>query len=458
MAQLYIDIMRELCQSGYEALLVGGPVRDLLLGREPVDFDVATNATPDQVQAVLGDNYKICLAGANFKVTIVTRDREQVEVATYRTDESFGHGHKDFIVKAASSFEEDSERRDFTFNALGMCLTGDILDYHNGIEDLQKRVVRFVSTSRGVADCNKNGTQTIEDDPLRMVRAARFLAFINGAFDPSTFQAIRERAYLLDTVPRERIRMELFKAMATKHASRFFFALQETGLLERFLPSLSKCYGHAHGRHHFEDVFEHCMLVGDSISTKYPVVKLAGYLHDVGKPISAARNEKGELMFIGHEKTGADILRQELAELRFSLEEVDTITKLTRYHMSSITKESTPHTIRRLIHKFTENGVNYKEFLRLKVADRAGNLRRNKFTISEIKKLQLLFENILFSSEPAAFSVKDLAINGNDVMKLLNVKPGPIVGTTLNALLQLVLEDPSLNTVETLSQLVSQGL
>jgi putative nucleotidyltransferase with HDIG domain len=446
MSHLYVEIMKTLCQSGYEALLVGGPVRDLLLGKQPVDFDVATNATPVQVQSIL-HNYKLCLAGSNFKVVIVTRDKEQVEVATYRTEESFGHGHKDFNVRTASSFQEDSERRDFTFNSLGMCLTGDILDYHNGIEDLQKRVVKFV----------KNGTQTIEDDPLRMIRAARFLASINGTFDKSTFEAIQQRAYLLDTIPKERIRMELLKAMTTRYASRFFFALHESGLLERILPSLSKCYNHPHGRHHFEDVFEHCMLVGDGISTQFPLVKLAGYLHDVGKPISVDYNEEGHLTFIGHEKSGAEVLCQELSELRFSIDEVKQITDLVRYHMSSFNSDCTSRSVRRLLHKFTENGVNYKDFLRLKIADRAGNLSKNRFTISQIKQRINFFEEVLFGQEPVAFSVKDLAIDGNDVIRLLNVKPGPVVGKVLNDLLQLVLDEPSLNTVENLSQLVSQG-
>jgi tRNA nucleotidyltransferase (CCA-adding enzyme) len=444
MAPLYIDIMRDLCQKGYEALLVGGPVRDLLLGKEPSDFDVATNATPDVVQDVLRQKYKVSLVGSNFKVVIVSRDREQVEVATYRTEESFGHGHKEFHVQAASSFQEDSERRDFTFNSLGMCLTGDILDYHNGIEDLAKRVVRFV----------KNGTQTIDDDPLRMIRACRFLASINGTFDAETFEAIKSRVHLLETIPKERIRLELVKAMKTKHASRFFFALYDAGILEKILPSLARCYEHPHGRFHFEDVFEHCMLVGDTVSTKCYLIKLAGYLHDVGKPISAAYNDEGQLTFIGHEKTGAAVLREELASLKFSQSEIGYITNLVRYHMSTVRPDSSAQSIRKLLHKFNENGVNYIDFVRLKIADRAGNLKKQRLLLSEARQLITLFESELYGAEKAAFSITDLVVSGRDVMAELGIKPGPLVGKVLKELLQLVLEDPSLNTREELLSLI----
>ena len=443
MAQLYIDVIRDLCQHGYEALLVGGPVRDLLLGKEPNDFDVATNATPEKVKEVLAQRFKVVLVeGSRFPVAIVYRDKEQVEVATYRREQSFGHGHKDFDVQIAPSFEVDSERRDFTFNSLGMCLTGDIIDHHNGIEDLRKRVVRFVN----------DPVKRITEDPIRMIRACRFLAAINGIFDASSFAAMSSLADLLDTIPKERIQKELLKAMKIKNASRFFFALYESGLLIKILPSLARCYNHPHGRHHFEDVFEHSMLVGDAISTRCPLVKFSGYVHDVGKPIAAEIDEDSNVTFIGHEKKGAKILEKELSELKFSIFEVKFVANLVRYHMSVAMPDSSSKSVRKLLHKFNENGVNYINFIRLKVADRAGNLKKNHFTFSELKSIIRLFESQLFSENEvkAAFSITDLAVNGKDVMEFLGIKPGPKVGQILKDLLQLVIEDPDLNTREAL--------
>lgn len=446
MSELYIDIIKELCKNGFDALLVGGPVRDILLGKEPNDFDVATNATPVEVKNILDSKFKVVLVdGSRFPVAIVYRSKEQVEVATFRTEESFGSGHKEFNVSISSTFEEDSKRRDFTFNSLGMCLIGDIIDHHNGIDDLRKKIVKFV----------EDPYKRIQEDPIRMIRACRFLANIDGLFDKNTFDAIKELSYLINTIPKERIQKEIIKAMKIKYASRFFYALYDTGLLKDILPSLNNCYDFPHGKHHFETVFEHNMLVGDSISTKCPLIKLTGYLHDVGKPISAEIDDSENITFFEHNKTGADILKKELKILKFSTFEIKFITDLVQHHMAASGKDRTDKSIRRLLYKFDIDNVNYMDFIRLKIADRSGNLKKDKFTISEIKETVKIFEKQIYNTQ-VVLNTTELKINGVEIMNILNVKPGPIIGKVLKELLQLVIDNPELNDNEYLTMYVEE--
>lgn len=442
---LYFEIIKELDKHNFEGVLVGGAVRDFLTGEEPVDYDVATNADPETVKEIFESKYKVSLVGQSFKVCIIRDNAETVEVATYRKERSTGYGHKEFEILKADTLEEDTCRRDLTINSLAICAVGDIIDYHDGLNDLEKKIIKFVN----------NAVERIEEDPIRMIRACRFLAKINGTFDKDSFLAIQKRAHLIDTVPKERIKLEIIKAMKNKYSSRFFYALHEGGLLSKIFPSLSKCYNHPHGNHHLEDIFEHSMLVGDAISTKCPLIKLAGYLHDVGKPESVAYDSEWNIEnFIGHEKIGAYIVEKELLELRFSLKEIQYIKSIISVHMRSLNNISGKG-LRKLIRDFESLNIRYIDFLRIKIADRCGNLKKDKLIISEIKEKIRLFENEIYSqNENKAFSIKDLKINGEDILKQTGLKPGPEIGNILKRLFEIVLEDPCLNTKEKLLTLI----
>jgi tRNA nucleotidyltransferase (CCA-adding enzyme) len=435
---LYIKIIQKLRQEKFEVYMVGGVVRDILSGVDPDDIDLVTNATPDQIRRIFEEIYSIKYKGNIFGVSIVTNGIETIEVATYRTEKSTGHGHKDFDVNFTDDLLLDIKRRDFTFNAMPMCpITCEVLDIFGGREDLKNRVVRFVG----------NPFERINDDPERMFRAARMAAKLRGNLTNETLQAIRAKAHLAHNISRERIRIEILKAMKCREASRFFYILYDTGLLHIILPSLTRCYKHPHGKHHFEDVFEHQMLTGDYISTKCPLIKLTGYLHDCGKPEAYIRLQDGS--FIDHHKIGEEILRKELLDLKFSLKEIDFIAGLTRIHMQLRDKDPSKKAIRKFLLICNERKIHYTSFLRLRIADKMASLKKVP-TYTNFKNFIRRIEECIFEEEKQILGLKDLAIDGYDIMKALNLPPGKEVGKKLKELLELVLEDPTLNEKEKL--------
>jgi tRNA nucleotidyltransferase/poly(A) polymerase len=276
-----------------------------------------------------------------------------------------------------------------------------------------------------------------------MLRAARFAAKIDGKIEEKSFLAIKENKELIKTIPMERIRLETLKAMETPKPSVFFTICQEAGILEYFFPSLASCWKHEHGRFHEEDIFEHCMMTGDALTYPCVLLRLTAYLHDVGKPLAWKRNGDGS--FVNHEKIGRDLLVEELNNLRFSTEEILFVTKIVKLHMSQL-QNLTPKAARKLLARLTKDGVASENLIRLKIADFKGarRLTLSPLKISQVKNIIKSIVSVV--SEPnAAFSIKDLAIDGEDVMKMLNVKPGPIVGQVLKELFEIVLEHPELN-------------
>lgn len=418
------DIIKRLCECGYHAYITGGVVRDTLAGLPSDDEDIVTNATPDELQSIFQDCH-VLTVGKSFGVTLV----DGIEVATYRADRYAGLNARDCEVSFVETLNEDLARRDFTINAMAFCqFTGDVVDPFDGRVDLNNRLIRFVGKPE----------DRINEDPNRIIRACRFRAKLQGKFEKSTLEALKKHAhYIHDYVANERIRLEILKSMEIKRASLFFQSLFEIGALHYIFPSLAGCVGHDHGKHHREDVFTHCMICGDHISTKFPLLKLAGYLHDVGKP--EAWTDDGR--FIGHERVGAEIVRSELVRLRFSLDEIEKIEGLIRTHMSAraALHEISPKVAHKLLAEFALRHVDFRDFLRLRVADRVANLHRENIPFDTFRAMYKKFYYVL-NTPKAPFTVKDLAVNGRDVMELLDVPPGPVVGKILRALFALVLE------------------
>jgi putative nucleotidyltransferase with HDIG domain len=427
-------IIQKLCENGCKAYLTGGAVRDLFLGIEPNDYDVVTEAIPEQVETFFSDQ-KVSVVGKSFEVCLING----IEIAGYRKDTYFGLSDKNCEIEPAETLEEDLGRRDFTINAMAFCpYTGELIDPYNGMIDVERKVIKFVG----------NPKDRIYEDPCRIIRACRFLAKINGSFDEETFQSLKEYAYFVrDYVAPERIRLEILKAMDTKKASLFFLSLDSIGALEYIFPSLAACFIDG-GPYHAEDVFAHSMVVGDSIGTKCPLTKLAGYLHDIGKPEAAA--EDGS--FIGHEKVGSELAEKELKRLKFSNEEVDYISNLISLHMLNI-NNAKGRGIRRAISKLHSRSIPYGEWLRLKFADTTGNLKKGSYSLNHKKSLVRKIESEFFKERPA-FSVKDLEISGHDVMNTLNLSPGKEVGNILKYLYDIVLFYPQANNRNTLINLL----
>lgn len=432
-------IIHTLCQNNYHAHIVGGAVRDYLLGEEPKDFDIVTNATIEEM-VQLFQSEKIDLVGANFQVAIING----VEVASYRADSYSGFELTGTIK--ATSIEEDLSRRDLTINSMALCpISGDLIDLFDGRADLSNRIIRFVG----------NPVDRIKEDPCRILRACRFAAKINGEFEEETLDALRNKSILIKSIAPERIRIEIMKAMETKHASLFFDKLYEIYGLDHILPTLANCYGLYGGKYHGENVGLHCMLAGDAISTKYPLLKLAGYLHDIGKYSTCETDEDGEVSFHQHEKVGAETVRQELKDLKFSNDEIKYVSDIVYYHMRQI-RDASPKAIRRLISDIRKDNVCHNDLIRIRIADRVGNLAKADHTTAEIRQMVLAFETEFLRAGNSAFSIKDLKIGGEDVMMVKNIGPGKEVGRILKELFEAVIESPELNEREMLLDILEE--
>jgi len=432
------NIIRKLCKCGYDAYIVGGAVRDIFLGIKFKDVDIVTSATPDEIIEIFSDR-KVKTVGKSFNVVLV----DGIEVATYRHDKYNGLSSKNVEISFAETLEEDLSRRDLTVNSLAFCqYTGDIVDPFNGREDLKNKIIRFTGDAK----------QRIYEDPDRIIRACRFLAKLNGTFENETFEALKEYSHLIkDHVSPERIRMEILKAMSIPKASLFFNALHDIGALQYIFPKLNLSFGLEHGKYHNEDVGTHNLLCGDNISNRCVYLKLSGYLHDVGK-VESYENIEGDVSFKGHEKAGYEIVKNELQNLKFSINEVNFISNLVKLHMRNYT---TPKSIRRFLRVCDENKVTYRDVLRLRIADRKANLKRTKFNISDIKDIINRIEFEQQKEPPNKFG--DLKINGNEIMEITGLKPGKEVGKILKYLLDLVTDNPELNIKEDLKELVSKG-
>ncbi|MFO7749239.1 MAG: CCA tRNA nucleotidyltransferase [Desulfobacteraceae bacterium] len=424
-------IIKKLHSRGYKAYIAGGAVRDMVMAEPVMDFDIVTNARLDEIQWVFR-NEKVKTAGSTFKICLVNT----VEVAACRSG------------KAGAFFpQSDLERRDFTMNSMAWDSTENcIIDPFFGQRDIAEKIVRFTQDPQ----------MRIKEDPLRMVRACRFAAKLNGRIASDSLDAIQNHRHLVaGKVPFERIRMEILKAMACERPSLFFRTLHTTGLLGYILPCLERCVGLDGGPHHGETVFEHCMLTGDALSSRRPLLRLAGFLHDAGK-YDAAVQKNGSLSFPGHEKKSEAILA-DLETLKFSTRELAYIHGIITVHMRPLTENSTPRAVRRLLAKLEQLGLGWDDFMRMRIADKQANRHPGKkaYTLSETKiRLRLLKNQTGENRGSSAFTIKELAITGREVMAVLDIPPGPRVGEILAALLEKVLDDPALNTPEKLKELM----
>ena len=431
---MHNELSQILIKNGFECYLVGGAVRDYYLDEKSSDYDLATNAKPHEINDIFKGR-KISNVGETFKVAIV----DGIEIATFRKDVYFGGSDKNCVIKYADNIEEDLARRDLTMNSLAKCMkTNRIIDPFGGIKDIVCKQIRFVGKAE----------DRIKEDPNRMIRAARFYTKIGGgaSFAEETISAIKENLGLFHLIAKERIRLEIMKAMKIKIASNFFIALHQLEMLQFIFPTLDLSWAHDGGPHHSEDVFTHMMVAGDYVSTRCPIMKLTAYLHDIGKVKAYNVDERS---FIGHEVYGEHIARKELRNLKFSNDEVETIARYTRFHMRNT--HGKDKSIRKLIRELHENGLNYRAHTRLKCADRAGNFSKKNFKFSEIKNILLTYENLFDTiNKNSVFSIRDLTINGNDVIQVLNLAPGRIIGLALNFALEAIIDNKVNNSKDEL--------
>lgn len=413
--EFVLSIIRRLIEHGHRAHIVGGALRDALLGNEPKDWDVATDATPDRIHHLFHDLRRFDLKHGT--VTLVYQ-RRHYEVTTFRGATGFGH-----------SIEEDLAHRDFTFNAMAYDITdGKIIDPFNGRSDITGRVVRAVL----------NPSERFQEDPLRMIRAIRFAVELGYSIDPETLTAVCFLAHTIDGVARERIRDEPLKILLARKPSKGFNLMRKTGLLKRILPELLEGYRKRQNDYHRYTIYRHIMETIDSVVPD-PVLRLSALFHDIAKP-RVRKKANGRWRFLGHAAASAELTKQIMTRLRFSNDMIARVTNLIGNHMFEYKRELTERALRRFVKRAGPDNID--DLIKLRRADDLAHGWGRGFE-TDLDAFRARIHSLLTQSPP--LTVSDLAVNGDDVMNLLGIRPGPEVGETLDRLVNLVIENPEFN-------------
>lgn len=438
-------------EAGYKIYLVGGCVRDLLSGRAIKDWDFTTSATPEEILKLFPDGFydnKFGTVGIPLEKPEENEHKGVVEVTTFRTETVYKDRRHPEQVKWGKTVEEDLSRRDFTINAMAMELrieNGElrIIDPYNGQEDIKNKLIR------AVGDPNLR----FKEDALRLMRAIRFATQLAFHIDEATLRAIIEDAPLLAEISQERIRDEFMKILASEYPYEGVMLLKNTNLLKYIIPELLEGVDFSQerpGRHHKTDVFTHNLLALKYCASKDPLVRFATLMHDIAKPRVARQDEEGYVIFHNHEMAGAKMARDIADRLRFSKKEKEKISMLIRWHMFTVDEHITDTAVRRFIRRI---GVeNVRDMMDLRIGDRLGGGTQT----AESWRLKLFKERVEKQLEPAPFSINDLAIDGHDVIKELNMKPGPKIGEILQKLFEEVDEDLEKNTREYLLKRIKE--
>jgi tRNA nucleotidyltransferase (CCA-adding enzyme) len=427
-------VVTALIAAQHDAYVVGGCVRDAIRGVDPQDWDVATDATPDEIQAL----FTRSLYTNRFGTVIVRSGEHEVEVTTYRVEADYADHRRPEHVAFTDSLRADLSRRDFTMNAMAWRpgpdgRGGELVDLFGGQADLAARVLRAVGEPE----------ERFREDALRMLRAVRFATLLELRIDARTVDAIRANAHLAETLSGERINQEMTKILGAAHPSVAFRMLSDVGLLAVICPELEECKKTPQDKVAAQNVFEHSLATLDATPANDLALRLAGLFHDIGKPETFADGHFHQHEFVGEFKA-----RQILRRWKFDRETVAEVAHLVRNHMFWYESHWTDSAVRRFIRKI---GLDYIPALfALRRADNIGSGARSP----RMYALEALWQRVEKEIADAnAFSLRDLKIDGNDVMRELGIPPGPAVGRILADLFERVLDDPSLNTREKLVEL-----
>ncbi len=430
-------VSKTLEKGGFEAYLVGGCVRDLLIGRTPKDWDLTTDATPEEIMSLFGEDETFCnndfgTVGVKFE-DAEDPTLEVIEVTPYRTEGTYSDARRPDNVAFGVSLEEDLKRRDFTVNAIAYRIEDEkLVDLFGGIEDIKKKRLKTVG----------NPDERFGEDALRMMRAVRLAAQLNFAIESETMTSITKNSALLERISIERIADEFQKIIHSDTPMQGIVFLERLGMLNYVLPEIKDAIGCEQGGIHAFDVYEHllrtCQAAADkgfSLEMRY-----AALLHDIGKPATRTMGGKNKAYsFFGHEVVGARMTRKILKRLKMPREFSQNVEKLVRWHMFfSDPDEITLAAVRRTIVRIGEDHID--DLLNLRICDRIGT-GRPKEQPFRFRKYKAMVDEAL--RDP--ISVKMLKVDGKDIMDITGEKPGKKLGYILHALLEEVLEDPTKN-------------
>lgn len=455
------EIIEKFEGNGFEIYIVGGAVRDILMGKVVADWDFTTNATPEEMLKIFPEAFYDNIFGT-VGLPPEKEGERPYEITTFRTEYAYSDHRRPDYVKWGKSLEEDLQRRDFTINAMALrkVKPGDqklksnqsitlspytfyLIDLFDGRKDLEKKLIRAVGKP----------SERFSEDALRMMRAIRIASELGFTIEEETFRAIRENSFLIHKISKERVRDEILKILASTHPYEGMLMLKDSGLMKEILPELDKSFGveqRSPKRHHIHDVGTHSLLSLKYVSERNqnPIVRFATLIHDIGKPSTFKRLENGVITFYGHEIVGAKIAKKIADRLRLSKNQRDKLWRLVRYHQFSVDERQTDSAIRRFIRKVGPENI--PDMIDLRIGDRlGGGARETSWRLEEFKRR-------LIEVQKQPFTVKDLKVNGYDVMKILNIPPGPKVGEVLNKLFEEVVEKKIENERETLLKRIKE--
>ncbi len=434
--------------ASFEAFLVGGCVRDLIMGRKPNDFDITTNATPEEIIALFPKTFYENTYGTVGVVTCGEDDLpvcsnesvKIVEVTPYRLETTYSDNRHPDAVMWSKNIEDDLKRRDFTCNAIAYNpITGELVDPFYGQRDIENKVIRAV----GDPDLRFN------EDALRLMRAIRFMSQLDFDIDSVTRESIEKNAHLLKNISRERVRDEFVKLIMTDFPMRGLVLMKETGILGDVVPELLRGVGVTQNQAHMYDVWEHNLrTLQHAADKKWPLhVRLSAIFHDISKPETKRYSkEKGVITFYGHDVVGGRVTREIMERLKFPKDLIEQVSMFVRWHMFfSDTEQITLSAVRRLITNVGKENI--WDLIDLRICDRIGT-GRPKEEPYRLRMYQSMVEQAL--KDPV--TLKMLKTDGKRIMDVTHETPGPKIGYVLHALFDEVLEDPLKNTEEYLDR------
>jgi tRNA nucleotidyltransferase (CCA-adding enzyme) len=432
------DIFNVLKRNGYEAYVVGGCVRDSILGREPSDWDIATDALPSEVKALF---MKTVDTGLKHGTVTVLMNDDAYEVTTFRIDGKYNDGRHPSLVEFTRNIEDDLRRRDFTMNALAWNEERGIVDPFGGVEDIHSRIIRAV----GIPE------ERFQEDALRMLRAIRFAATLDFEIHSETLDAIAKNNKLIMNISGERIRDEITGILTSKRPEKFIL-LKDTGLLKIILPEVDSCFKtQQHNPHHIYNVGEHTLKAMHSIEEDV-ILRWTMLLHDIGKAVTKTTDAKGIDHFYGHARKSEELSKNILKRLRFDNKSVDRILRLIRHHDRQIIPR--PKYVAKAV-----NAVGEDIFMDLMKVRRADTSGKNPDEIKQKLEYTGLIEKtyLKLKEEKSCLSLDELDVNGKDLIEL-GFKEGEDIGRVLNLLLNKVFEDPRLNEKKILLELAAKEI
>jgi len=444
-----VKIVETLESKGYEAWIVGGAVRDLILGIPSYDWDVTTSATPEQIEPLFKESFydneygtvKVAGKHLNEQFEIKSGEIEEsalYDITTFRSESEYSDKRRPDSVTWGKTIEEDLKRRDFTINAIAINLKEQIVDPYGGQADIKNKLVKAVGEP----------SERFEEDALRIMRAIRLSAQLGFSIEEKTLLALKDKVPNLKSISWERIGAETMKLLGSNYAADGIQLMTNCGITEIVIPELIQTKEVKQGGHHIYDVYTHSLEALRACPSPDSVVRLATLIHDIDKPVVSKEGGERGVTFYNHEVTGARTAKRIAERLKLSKKDQDRIFTLVRWHMFVYESKMTDASIRRFIRRVGKENIH--DMLALRVGDRVGG--GSKATSWRLTELQKRIGEQLY--EP--LSLKDMNINGAEVMEILQITPCKKVGEILNALFEEILDDSSKNTKEYLEKRVKE--